>query len=164
MTKTISEVSSNCWKLVWIVVCEGSKWLREHQHVLFFIFSILYFWLGFFFTSYPKLVQNGKHPPTCSKGCTSDTQAASAPSWSGWWFDSGLMPFRTFHQMESLDMYRHGPKISCLLQTCHLQDGLFASTPRVKNQAELSLRWTLLGHNALGFCAAEPCNESQGWC
>lgn len=31
-----------------------------------------------------------------------------------------------------------------------------------ENFADFSLRWTLLWHNALCFCTAEPCNESQG--
>lgn len=126
-----SHISNGCistwqtpsWRLAvsagsFLAVCEGSKWLREHQHFLVFIYSILCFWVFFFFKSYPKLVQNGKNPP--SKGCTSDIQAASAPSWRWWWCDSGLMPFSSSHQMDSLQMYRAGPKDKLSTKTMSL--------------------------------------------
>lgn len=146
MTSTISEVSSNCWKLHWRV---GGKWLREHGH-----------FLVYFPPPHPSLgwetpSQQGLHigHPGCI--CT----------FMAWREDSGLVSVQHFSLTKFIASVQRWSKDELSGITMPLARPLtFCIHTKNKNQTEFSLRWTLLGHNALGFCTAEPCNESQGWC
>lgn len=145
MTNTISEVSSNCWKLHW---CVWDEWLKEHEHFSFFF---PYFFLFFFFLSSPNPAWGGKHP-----GCIY--------TFMEWMEDCGLVRVQHFSLTGFIASLQRWSKAELSSVTMPLARLLtFCIHTESKNQTEFSLRWTLLGRNALGFCTAEPCNESQGW-
>lgn len=152
MTSTILEVSSNCWKL------HGCVWARMIKRT--WTFSCLFF-LIFFFNS--STIQSGWETPS-QKGLHI-SHPGLIGTFVGWMEDSGLVSIQHFSLIGFIASVERWSKDELSSVTMPLARLLtFCLRAKSKNQTEFSLRWTLLGHNALGFCTAEPCNESQGWC